>query len=60
MKQGVWWVQSLMEVWAAVFYTTQEWHACPCSTPEAIAVGYLAFELSKLKFRAYYWFDELG
>ena len=34
MKQEVWWVQSLMKVWVAI-YEAQASHACIYNTPEA-------------------------
>ena len=41
MKQEVWWVQSLdLNAWKYdellyIFYKTQEWYTCTCSTLEA-------------------------
>ena len=52
-------MQSLMKVWVAIFYKTQECHACSCNTSGAVAIGCLVFELSKLKFRPHNLFDGL-
>ena len=47
-----------MKVWLAIFYKTQEWHACP-AVHRKLAIGCLVFELSKLKFKAHNLFDGL-
>ena len=45
MKKEVWWLQSLMKVWDDM------------RAPAAVAIGCLAFELSKLRFRGHNLFD---
>ena len=65
MKKEVWWVQPLLKVWvemhalvAQIVYSTWVGYTIyACSTPEAMAVGRLVFELSKLMFRGHNLFD---
>ena len=51
-------MQSLIKVWLVLFYKAQnDKHS---STPEAIGIDYLAFELSKLRFRRHNLLIKLG
>ena len=50
---GVWWFQSLRELGLCFVKHKNDIHVPACSTPEAIAIGCLVFEPSRLRFRAH-------